>query len=625
MNASRPAVQTLLLGRRCLPSTKSLAKSTVAPPQPCPVATCARRFFQTTPAVRGKRKSRFRNVKAADLGLLRPKRRAAYIKQKFPDYTAADFEELSKKYSPEQLEAIRAGEAAIDPDDLIFQGRLRDDPYRPDYIEDYSVLDPRYDIRANEIDGDDNNVKPDLPKWQQFDEWIDDYGARMTKLMEKKTDQQILRAMIRALHRVKDSHGVDLIDLTPDELQDLEQDPELLIKYVQKKDGQTRSKMRRGSTPHGDSSELNALVDAKKREVDAYKRRKAEERKMLLAGEAAEGEEALEKPVAAMGIDPQADGSQAEEHSQAEPDGSLAEELSQAEPDGSANEARGSSTSNDTMASATTETDARQEIERLQESIKEIDQAVDAEFAKEMEKVLDESDRVIMPSNLELLEHGPGGRSQLDSVEMPDLGKVPGVEGLYNKSDEEKDITQSYKQLRQLTDMDIKDLKSLYTKSIVTRYVSNQTRLGKVESASVVAIAGNGNGLLGLGIAKSTDIGVAIETAKMLAIRNMKPIPRYENRTIFGNVKVKISGTIVEMFTRPPGFGLRCPERIFEMCRAAGLHDMSVRIPRSRNAMNSVKAAYQALLKQPDPEEIALGRGRKLVDVRKVYYGGSVH
>lgn len=75
----------------------------------------------------------------------------------------------------------------------------------------------------------------------------------------------------------------------------------------------------------------------------------------------------------------------------------------------------------------------------------------------------------------------------------------------------------------------------------------------------------------------------------------------------------------------PPGFGLRVPSRLFEMCRAAGIHDISAVIPRSRNPMNTVKATYQALTNQPDPEEIARGRGKKLVDVRKVYYGGAVY
>lgn len=73
------------------------------------------------------------------------------------------------------------------------------------------------------------------------------------------------------------------------------------------------------------------------------------------------------------------------------------------------------------------------------------------------------------------------------------------------------------------------------------------------------------------------------------------------------------------------GFGIRCPSRIFEMCRAAGLHDIAARMPRSKNPMNSVKAAYNALMSQKNPEDIAIGRGKKMVDARKVYYGGSVH
>ncbi len=60
------------------------------------------------------------------------------------------------------------------------------------------------------------------------------------------------------------------------------------------------------------------------------------------------------------------------------------------------------------------------------------------------------------------------------------------------------------------------------------------------------------------------------------------------------------------------------------MARAAGIQDLAARVPRSRNKMNTVKATYQALMKQRLPDEIARGLGKKLVDVRKVYYGGRV-
>lgn len=59
------------------------------------------------------------------------------------------------------------------------------------------------------------------------------------------------------------------------------------------------------------------------------------------------------------------------------------------------------------------------------------------------------------------------------------------------------------------------------------------------------------------------------------------------------------------------------------MCRAVGIYDLAIKFPRSKNPMNTVKAVYKALLDQPDPEQIAIGRGKKLVDARKVYYGGA--
>lgn len=73
------------------------------------------------------------------------------------------------------------------------------------------------------------------------------------------------------------------------------------------------------------------------------------------------------------------------------------------------------------------------------------------------------------------------------------------------------------------------------------------------------------------------------------------------------------------------GFGLRASHRLFEIFRAVGIHDIAAKMPRARNPMNSVKACVQALVSQKDPNEVALGRGKKLVDVRKVYYGGNVY
>ncbi|KMP08755.1 37S ribosomal protein S5 [Coccidioides immitis RMSCC 2394] len=186
------------------------------------------------------------------------------------------------------------------------------------------------------------------------------------------------------------------------------------------------------------------------------------------------------------------------------------------------------------------------------------------------------------------------------------------------------EIAPALRQLMQVTGYSQQQIKGLRVKALVTHSVVNQTRLGKIRKTYVLSVAGNGKGLLGIGEGKSEEPTEARVQSQYRAIRNMQPILRYEDRTIFGDVKGKVGAVELQLMHRPPGFGLRCQQYIWEMCRAAGIHDLAARVTRSRNPMNTVKAAYQALLSQKHPEDIARARGKKLVDVRKVYYAGNV-
>lgn len=434
MSVARPA--RTLLGR-CLASSRTTVAATKTTTTTNLPAISSHQFHTSSP--RSKHKSRFRNVKAEELGLLKSSDKMdKFIKEKIPDYSAEEKAALREKYTPEQIAAIEAGEAAVDPKDIVVQGRLRNDPYRSNYIEDYTVLDPRYDIMP-EVEGTPREVQ-----WPDKSEWVDNYAMKMMKITDKKTSDQLTRAMVRALRRVKESQGEDFIDLTEAELQDIENDPDLIKRYV--------------------IAEDDPVPDAN-----------------------ATGPEFM------------------------------------------------------TRAQAM-----------------KLDDAVDDAWKQELNKIAEfGSQAEIEPTNLELIEDGPAGIDRAYSAEAPELGKVPGVEGLYKQAldpeDEGQDDSGKYQEIKRLTGMSLKEIRSLVTKSLVTRWVSNQTRLGKVRSTSVMAIAGNGNGRLGLGMAKSTEPGLAEETAQMLAIRNMKPIRRYENRTVYGNVSAKVSGTIVELMARPPG------------------------------------------------------------------------
>lgn len=222
----------------------------------------------------------------------------------------------------------------------------------------------------------------------------------------------------------------------------------------------------------------------------------------------------------------------------------------------------------------------------------------------------------------------------------PTLGKIREMEELYPKDIEpdSRDPEGRQTKLMKVTGKSLDEIFGLRTKALVKHRVVNMTRLGRVQSMYVLAIAGNNNGMLGIGEGKAQEPEDAIRKANFQAIKSMKPIQRYEDRTIYGEVEAKVSASVVKLQAKKPGmshctligiwliktgYGLRCQHLIFEMCRAAGISDIAARVPRSRNKMNTIKATYQALLSQRLPDEVARGLGKKLVDVRKVYYGGD--
>ncbi|KAI1132535.1 37S ribosomal protein S5 [Nemania abortiva] len=430
MSVARPA--------RCLLSRGLAAtgsKSGIAAPAP----RCHASFHSS--AQLAKRKPRFKSIRAQELGLVTPEKIEEFSKENFPQYTPEELEVLRQRYTPEQMAALEAGEAAIDPKDLTIQGRIRRDPYRPPYLDDFSRILPIVDKQPKTL--------PPPPEKVRF----------MTE----------------------EEHANDL---------------EKLIEELMPKDVNFE-----GMTEEQIEKVLNEKVN-----FDVAEAKYFEERSTLANHDA--------------------------------------------------------------------------------------------------------------PSN---------------SALAPGLGKnLRGVTGLYktpvDPEDNGLDNEGVYQELKRKSGLSVRDILLLKrtTKVLVTRFVTNQTRLGKIQRMWVLAIAGNQNGCLGIGEAKSIEPSVATAKAKYLATLNMRPIPRYEDRTIFGSVEAKVGATIVKLDSRPPGFGLRASARLFEIFRAAGIRDIAAKMPRGRNPMNSVKACVQALMSQRDPNEIAIGRGKKLVDVRKVYYGGNV-
>ncbi|KAJ5226964.1 37S ribosomal protein S5 [Penicillium citrinum] len=377
-----------------------------------------RRQFHSTPAPLTNRKPKFPNVKSPE-NQIESSSRSGLKPEDFKAYTEEEKAHLAKEYSAAQMEAIKAGEAAIDPKDLSEQSVRRTDPYRFKYLDDFSVIEP----------GIDRNLKTE-------DQFVEDFGRFFAESNE---------------------------DIKPSDF----------VRFA----------------------ESLRLTEGK-------------------------------------------------EENELNPHSALVPDL-----------------------------------------------------------------------------FGPGETIDEPRVEER---KSAAEKGEKERSLEAEELTDALKSLLLATGYTERQVRELRTKTLVSHSVVNQTRLGKVRRAYRLSVAGNGNGLLGIGEGKSEEAADAKIQSQYRAIRNMQPVPRYENRTIFGDVTGKVGAVELQLMHRPPGFGLRTQHLIYEMCRAAGIHDLAAKVNRSRNKMNTVKAAYEALMSQRDPEEVARARGKKIVDVRKVYYAGKV-
>ena len=174
MSVARPAARSLFSRRlAAVIATAAAPGTTTAAPTSSRPAPPSCRQFHSSSKLDARRRPRFSNVRATEMGLITEDKIQEFTEQKFKSYTKDEIEQLRTVYSPEQIAAIEAGEAVIDPRDLTVQGRLRIDPYRLPYIDDFSQIAPVIDRRPRSRPIPDPNARfmnldeftEDLIKW----------------------------------------------------------------------------------------------------------------------------------------------------------------------------------------------------------------------------------------------------------------------------------------------------------------------------------------------------------------------------------------------------------------------------------------------------------------------------
>ncbi|KAH3686212.1 hypothetical protein WICPIJ_002812 [Wickerhamomyces pijperi] len=180
------------------------------------------------------------------------------------------------------------------------------------------------------------------------------------------------------------------------------------------------------------------------------------------------------------------------------------------------------------------------------------------------------------------------------------------------------------KGLSLLTGLDSQYIERLTAKPLIMKRVSNQTAKGKIPTNYALVVVGDKNGMVGIGEGKDrVEMSRAVAKAHWNAVKNLKFIPRYEDRTIIGTIENRFHGSKIFLRSAPPGFGLRVNHYIFEICELIGIKDLSAKIYKSRNGMNVCKGFIEALSNQQTLQELSLNRGKKIVDLRKTYYSSE--
>ncbi len=144
---------------------------------------------------------------------------------------------------------------------------------------------------------------------------------------------------------------------------------------------------------------------------------------------------------------------------------------------------------------------------------------------------------------------------------------------------------------------------TLNDKLVYINRVTKVVKGGKRLSFSALAVTGDGNGIVGIGVGKANTVPEAISKANAIARKNLLKVP-LSGTTIPYEITVKFSAAKVLLKPAAPGTGIIAGGSIRAVVEAAGIKDILTKSLGSANRINTAKATIVALsqLKVPEKE-----------------------
>ena len=154
------------------------------------------------------------------------------------------------------------------------------------------------------------------------------------------------------------------------------------------------------------------------------------------------------------------------------------------------------------------------------------------------------------------------------------------------------------------------------TEKVVTiKRVTKVVKGGRNFRFTALVVVGDGNGRVGAGLGKATEIPDAIRKGKEDAMKHLINVALDENNSITHDFIGKYGSANVLLKRAPDGTGVIAggPARI--VCELAGIKNIRTKSLGSNNKQNVVLATITGLSLLKTPEEVAKNRGKSVEEI----------
>ena len=156
----------------------------------------------------------------------------------------------------------------------------------------------------------------------------------------------------------------------------------------------------------------------------------------------------------------------------------------------------------------------------------------------------------------------------------------------------------------------------LQEKLVAVNRVAKVVKGGRIFSFTALTVVGDGNGRVGYGYGKASEVPAAIAKAMDQAKANINENKvELNNGTLFHEVKGTHAGSTVFMKPASEGTGIIAGGAMRAVLEVAGVKNVLAKAYGSTNPGNIVRATVAALNSMKSPAEVCAKRGLTLEDI----------